>query len=666
MFLVMLGSIKKNIQGYIMLPLWEPSVERIKTTQVYSFIEDINVSSGTALKTFDDLYAWSIKEPEKFWRGVWTQCGIIGDLNDTPYTNNAGEFEKTRFFPNATLNYAENLLQKKGNDPAIYFWGETRFKNKLTWDELHHQVSKMAQALKQYGVGKGDRVAAFMPNMPETIVAMLATASLGAIWSSCSPEFGLQGVLDRFGQIEPTVLIATDGYIFHNKIYDCREKVDEMVLNLPSINKTILVPYVYPKVSLIHDKIIYYDDCLEPHEIKPIHFEQVGFNHPLFILYSSGTTGMPKCIIHGHGGTLLQLVKEHQLHSDIKPGDRVFYYTTCGWMMWNWLVTSLASRATIILYDGSPLVCDTSVLFDLADTYRITHFGASAKYFDALKKMHKMPGKTHKLESLKYVLSTGSPLLTETFDYIYQSIDRDICLSSISGGTDIVSCFMVGNPMGAVWSGELQSRGLGLRVEVFDENGVSVQEKKGELVCTAPFPAMPLGFWGDSDGSKFHKAYFSDYPNVWSHRDYAEITEHNGVVIYGRSDATLNPGGVRIGTAEIYRQVEKIDAIEESLVVGQDWRDDVRIVLFVKLRSGQTLDDNLRDDIVKVVRKNTTPRHVPKKIVAVPDIPRTMSGKIVELAVHNVIHHLPVKNSEALANPEALQYFENIEALQQD
>ncbi|MGN6671447.1 MAG: acetoacetate--CoA ligase, partial [Candidatus Nucleicultricaceae bacterium] len=534
------------------------------------------------------------------------------------------------------------------------------------WDDLHQQVSQMAQALKHYGVGKGDRVAGFMPNMPETIVAMLATASLGAIWSSCAPEFGLQGVLDRFGQIEPTVLIATDGYLFHGKIYDCREKVHEMIKNLPSVQKTIMTPYVYPKETLNNDQIIYYDMCLSAYSPKPITFERVNFNHPLFVLYSSGTTGMPKCIVHGHGGTLLQLMKEHQLHSDIKPSDRVFYYTTCGWMMWNWLVTALASKASIVLYDGSPLAPDSDVLFNLSDAYNVTHFGASAKYFDALKKVHSMPGKTHKLESLKYVLSTGSPLVAETFDYIYESIDRDICLSSISGGTDIVSCFMVGNPIGPVWRGELQSRGLGLQVEVFDENGKSVREKKGELVCTAPFPAMPLGFWGDEDGSKFHKAYFSDYPNVWSHRDYVEITSHNGVVIYGRSDATLNPGGVRIGTAEIYRQVEKIAAIEESLVVGQDWHDDVRIILFVKLKKGHMLDDALRDSIITVIKKNTTPRHVPKKIIAVPDIPRTMSGKIVELAVHNVIEGLPVKNSEALANPEALLYFKNIEALQED
>lgn len=649
-----------------MLPLWEPSVERVKSTRVYNFIEEVNTSAGVSLQTFDDLYAWSIEEPEIFWRSVWKHSGIIGDLNDTPYTNGVMEFEKTRFFPNATLNYAENLLQQKGPDTAIYFSGETQFKRSLSWDDLHLQVSQMVQALKHYGVVKGDRVAGFMPNMPETIVAMLATTSLGAIWSSCSPEFGLQGVLDRFGQIAPTVLIAADGYLFHGKTYDCLEKVHEMTMSLPSIQKTIMVPYVYPKAPLNDDKIIYYDTCMSAYAPEPITFERVDFNHPLFILYSSGTTGMPKCIVHGHGGALLQLVKEHQLHSDIKPGDRVFYYTTCGWMMWNWLVTALASKASIILYDGSPLSPDADVLFNLTDAYSITHFGASAKYFDALKKMRRMPGKTHKLESLKYVLSTGSPLIAETFDYIYEAIDRDVCLSSISGGTDIVSCFMVGNPIGPVWRGELQSRGLGLRVEVFDETGKSVSEKKGELVCTAPFPAMPLGFWGDEDGSKFHNAYFSDYPNVWAHRDYVEITSHNGVVIYGRSDATLNPGGVRIGTAEIYRQVEKIDAIEESLVVGQDWHDDVRIILFVKLREAHLLDDSLRDNIITVIKKNTTPRHVPKKIIAIPDIPRTMSGKIVELAVHNMIEGLPVKNIEALANPEALLYFKNIEALQED
>lgn len=648
-------------------PIWAPSEERIKTTRVYGFIDVLNKKKGTQIASFEDLYEWSIKDPATFWRSVWSYVDIIGDLNDTPYTNGETELEHTRIFPKATLNYAENLLKYKSDEPAIHFWGESQYKRSLSWNELTDQVSQMAQLLRSYGVERGDRVAGFMPNMPEAIVTMIATASIGAIWSSCSPEFGLQGVLDRFGQIAPRVLISADGYLFQGKIYDCRDRVQELVGKLPSLEGVIIVPYVYEKSDAPPiQKARYYDESLNEFTPKAIHFERVPFNHPLFILYSSGTTGMPKCIVHGHGGTLIQLMKEHQLHSDIKAGDRVFYYTTCGWMMWNWLVTSLASGATLVLYDGSPLASRFDILFDLVDAYDVTHFGASAKYFDALKKAGEMPSKTHRLSDLRYVLSTGSPLVAETFDYIYESLDRDICLSSIAGGTDIVSCFMVGNPIGPVWRGELQSRGLGLKVEVFDEKGQSVVNQKGELVCTAPFPSMPLGFWGDETGEKFHNAYFADYPNVWAHRDYVELTAHKGVIIYGRSDATLNPGGVRIGTAEIYRQVEKIDAVQESLVIGQDWNDDVRIVLFVKLKEGSELDDQLRKDIVSIIRMNATPRHVPRKIVAVPDIPRTMSGKIVEMAVHNVVHHLPVKNSESLANPEALAFFNNIPSLQQE
>lgn len=648
-------------------PIWMPSKERIKATRVFGFMEELNKKKGMHLVSFDDLYEWSIAEPEAFWRSVWSFVEVIGDLNDTPYTNGETALERTRLFPKASLNYAENLLRHRGDSPALHFWGETHHKRSLSWNELHEQVSQMAQALRSYGVVRGDRVAGFMPNMPETVVAMLATASIGAIWSSCSPEFGLQGVLDRFGQIAPRVLISADGYLFQGKTYDCLEKVKALVEKLPCLAGVIIVPYAYAKADKPPvNRARYYDECLKEFMPSPIHFERVPFNHPLFILYSSGTTGMPKCIVHGHGGTLLQLMKEHQLHSDIKVGDRVFYYTTCGWMMWNWLVTSLASGATLVLYDGSPLASHLQVLYDLVDAYDITHFGASAKYFDALKKAGEIPSKTHKLSSLRYVLSTGSPLVAETFSYIYESLDRDICLSSISGGTDIVSCFMVGNPIGPVWPGELQSRGLGLRVEVFDQAGKSVIGQKGELVCTAPFPSMPLGFWGDESGEKFHNAYFAEYENVWVHRDYVELTEHKGMIIYGRSDATLNPGGVRIGTAEIYRQVEKIDAIQESLVIGQDWQGDVRIVLFVKLKEGSELDDQLKQNIVSTIRTNATPRHVPRKIVAVSDIPRTMSGKIVEMAVHNVVHGLPVKNSESLANPEALQLFKNIPALQHE
>lgn len=650
-----------------MKPLWEPSQDRIKSTEVYRFIREINDIHQTTLVSFEDLYAWSIKEPELFWRHVWHFCSVIGDLNESPFTNGAHKFEETRIFPKATLNYAENLLQKTHLGIAIHFWGESQFKKTLSWPELLREVSQMAQVLKELGVKKGDRVAGLLPNIPETVISMLATASLGAIWSSCSPEFGHQGVLDRFGQIEPCVLIASDGYLFQGKVYDCRDKIEGLLKSLPSVQMMIVVPYVFQKESSRNDpKTLYYDECLSAYKPGPIDFVRVPFNHPLFILYSSGTTGVPKCIVHGHGGTLLQLLKEHSLHCDIHAGDRVFYYTTCGWMMWNWLVTCLASGASISLYDGSPLASRMDILFDLSDDFNVTHFGASAKYFDALKKAQIMPGKNHHLSSLKYVFSTGSPLAPHTYDYLYEALDRDVCLSSISGGTDIVSCFFAGNPMGPVWRGELQSRGLGLSVEVFDQKGQSVLNQKGELVCTAPFPSMPLGFWGDDSGEKFHQAYFADYPNVWAHRDYVELTDRGSGIIYGRSDATLNPGGVRIGTAEIYRQVEKLDAIEESLAIGQSWRDDVRIILFVKLKDGYCLDDALRNKIKRVIQDNTTPRHVPRKIIDIPAIPKTMSGKIVEMAVSHIVHNLPVKNIEALANPEALEFYKNIASLQED
>jgi len=552
-----------------------------------------------------------------------------------------------KWFPEGRLNFAENLLRERDAMLAISFWGEDKVKRQLSRRQLYDMVSRLSQALKAEGVGKGDRVAGYLPNLPEATAAMLATASIGAVWSSCSPDFGVQGVVDRFGQIEPKVFFCADSYLYGGKTFDLAQKNAEILARLPSVRKAVRVSYAGG-----------FGDFLDNFSPAQIAFEPVEFNHPLYILYSSGTTGVPKCIVHGTGGTLLQHIKEHRLHSDIKPGDRVFYFTTLGWMMWNWLMSSLASDAALLLYDGSPFVGRGKILFDMADAEGMTHFGTSAKFIDALAKTGLKPRETHSLGTLRAVLSTGSPLSAEGFDYVYQNIKEDVCLSSISGGTDIVSCFVLGNPTGPVWRGEIQAKGLGLAVEVFDENGLPTNGK-GELVCTKPFPAMPLGFWNDPDGSRYHAAYFEKYPNVWRHGDWCEITGHGGMIIYGRSDAVLNPGGVRIGTAEIYRQVEQLEEVVESLVIGQDWESDVRVVLFVKLREGQALDDGLINRIKKKIRDNTTSRHVPAKILQVSDIPRTKSGKIVELAVRDVVHGRQPKNLEALANPEALDFFRN-------
>jgi len=560
-----------------------------------------------------------------------------------------------KWFPEGKLNYAGNLLCSRDATPAIAFWGEDRIKRRLSRRQLYDLVSRIAQALADAGVKKGDRVAGYLPNVPEATAALLATASLGAVWSSCSPDFGVQGVLDRFGQIEPKILFCTDGYLYGGKEFDSQEKAAAVLDKLPSVEECVVIDYLGEPVTA--GTSLY--DFLEPFDPGEIRFEQVEFNHPLYILYSSGTTGVPKCIVHGTGGALLQHLKEHRLHTDVKPGDRLFYFTTLGWMMWNWLVSGLASGATLLLYDGSPFAGRGKVLFDFAEAEGMTHFGTSAKFIDAIAKAGLKPKETHRLEKLRTILSTGSPLAPEGFDYVYANIKDDVCLSSISGGTDIVSCFVLGNPIGPVWRGEIQAKGLGMAVEVFDEQGNSLKNEKGELVCTNPFPAMPVGFWNDPDGAKYRAAYFEKYPNVWRHGDWCEETEHGGIIIYGRSDAVLNPGGVRIGTAEIYRQVEQLDEVVESLVIGQDWQGDVRVVLFVKLKEGLKIEDGLINRIKMRIRENTTPRHVPARVVQVEDIPRTKSGKIVELAVRDVVHGRAVKNLEALANPDALEHFRN-------
>jgi acetoacetyl-CoA synthetase len=574
-----------------------------------------------------------------------------------------------RWYPDARMNFAENLLRRRDAATALVFWGEDKVKRRLTHRELWEQVSRMVQALRALGVKPGDRVAAYLPNMPEAASAMLAAASIGATFSTCSPDFGVQGVLDRFGQIAPVALFAADGYYYNGRQIDSLEKVSEIAQKLPSLKRVVIVPYVSerPDVSAI-PAAQRFEDFIAGQPGGDIRFEQLPFDHPLYILFSSGTTGVPKCIVHGQGGTLLKHLCEHQLHCDVKPGHRLFYFTTLGWMMWNWLISALASGATLLLYDGSPFVNGGRILFDYADVEGMTHLGTSAKFIDAIAKAGVEPAKTHQLEHLRTVFSTGSPLAPEGFDYVYRGVKRDVCLSSISGGTDICGCFVLGNPVLPVWRGEIQCRALGLKVEVFDDEGRPVEGLKGELVCTKAFPSMPIGFWNDPDGSKFRAAYFERFQGVWTHGDWCELTAHEGMIIYGRSDAVLNPGGVRIGTAEIYRQVEQLDEVMESLVIGQTWPpgeiSDVRVVLFVKLREGLALDDALVAKIRNHIRANTTPRHVPAVVVQVPDIPRTKSNKIVELAVRNVVHGRQVKNIEALANPEALEHFRNRSELQ--
>ncbi len=638
-------------------PLWRPNLLTVGDTRMAMFMQAMGHGR------YADLWQWSVERPEEFWSRLWDFCGAVGEKG-TEILVDRDRMPGARWFPEARLNYAENLLQRRDDSEALVFWGEDKVRQRMTRAQLYAEVARFQSFLVAAGVGEGDRVAGYLPNLPETLVAMLATTALGAIWSSASPDFGVQGVLDRFGQIEPRVLVCVDGYWYNGKAVDCLEKNAEVVAQMPSLVKTVVVPYLAdrPEIGAIANAIGWNDIAAFDAQREVI-FNRVAFDHPLFIMFSSGTTGVPKCIVHCHGGVLLQHLKEHQLHSDVGPGDRLFYFTTCGWMMWNWLVSGLACGATLLLYDGSPFAARGKVLFDLAEAEKMTHFGTSAKYIDAAAKLGLTPGTTHDLGALRAMFSTGSPLSPEGFDWVYREIKQDILLASISGGTDIVSCFVLGNPVLPVYRGEIQCRGLGMAVNVFDDEGRPVRAQKGELVCTRPFPVMPVGFWNDPDGRKYHAAYFERFENIWCHGDFSELTAHDGVIIYGRSDATLNPGGVRIGTAEIYRQVEQLPEILESLVIGQDWppgkNDDVRVVLFVKLQEGHMLDAALVERIKKQIRDNTTPRHVPARVVQVQDIPRTKSGKIVELAVRNVVHDQPVKNVEALANPEALEFYRN-------
>lgn len=647
-------------------PLWTPSAERIATTRMDAFRRFVNQRHSLQLADYPALHTWSVEQREAFWQAIVEFFEIRFSSQPRAVLEEGPAMPSAQWFPGATLNFTEHLLRRRDQHPALIAIGEDGSREELSYAELAAHVAGLQRSLKAAGVGLGDRVAAFMPNTWQTLVGMLATASLGATWSSCSPDFGTQGVIDRFGQIEPTVLIASAGYRYAGKNLDLTGKLNEILERLPSLKQLVVVPYsraeakasdfqTPAKVALWAD---FYQAGGEPE------FTQVGFDQPLYILYSSGTTGVPKCIVHGTGGVLLQHVKELGLHTDLAASDTLFYYTTCGWMMWNWLVSGLALGATLVLFDGSPFHPGAERLIDLIDAENISIFGTSAKYLAALEKAGIKPRSTHKLERLKAILSTGSPLSHESFEYVYREIKSDLCLSSISGGTDIVSCFALGNPVLPVRRGELQCKGLGMAVEVWNDDGKPVKGEKGELVCTRHFTSMPVGFWNDPQGEKFKAAYFETFPGIWAHGDYAEETEHGGLVIHGRSDAVLNPGGVRIGTAEIYRQVEKVEEVLESIAIGQEWDADVRVVLFVRLRDGVELTDALKTRICQVIRANTTPRHVPAKIIAVADIPRTISGKIVELAVRNVVHNKPVKNTDALANPQALELFRDLPELQ--
>lgn len=647
-------------------PLWTPSQQVIERANMARFLEYVRQHAAPDVKTYPHLYQWSIEHPDRFWPQVWDFCGIKASKTWDQVLVDGHRMPGAKWFSGACLNFAENLLRYRDERTALVFRCEHDGKRiSLTYRELYVQVAALADALKKSGVKIGDRVAAFMPNRPETIIAMLATTSLGATWSSCSPDFGINGVLDRFGQIQPKVLFTCDGYYYAGKTIDCLERIRGVLEKLPCVAQVVVVPYVnsQPDIANFANAVHWHDYLTDATEVQ---FAQLPFEHPVYIMYSSGTTGIPKCIVHGAGGTLIQHLKELALHTDLNREDVIFYFTTCGWMMWNWLVSSLAVGATVLLYDGSPFHPDHDILWRIADEEGISIFGTSAKYLATADKFNVKPRQKYRLEKLRIIASTGSPLLPENSEYVYREIKSDLCLSSISGGTDIISCFALGNPLLPVYPGELQCRGLGMAVEIWNEDGKPMRGHPGELVCVKPFPSMPVYFWNDADGEKYHNAYFGYFPGVWRHGDWAELTGHDGLIIYGRSDATLNPGGVRIGTAEIYRQVEKLPEIVESLAVGQDWKGDVRVILFVRLREDISLDEALIMRIKNTIRDNTSPRHVPAKIIAVPDIPRTISGKITELAVRNVILGRPVRNTDALANPQALEHFRNLPELQQD
>jgi acetoacetyl-CoA synthetase len=629
-----------------------------------AFRDAANARFGLSLRTYRELHAWSVAHLPEFWDLVWDFTQVVGEKGARLLID-GDRMPGARFFPDGRLNFAENLLRRHDEQTAIVFRGEDKVSRRMTWGELAALVSRMQQALVASGVKKGDRVAVMLPNLPEAVALMLATTALGAIFSSCSPDFGERGVLDRFGQIEPKLFVACDGYWYAGKRIDIADKLKIIAANLPTAGKIVIVSYLGDAAAIAKTlpRAVELDAFLAPFAPKEIAFERLPFDHPVYILYSSGTTGVPKCIVHCAGGILLQHLKEHRLNCGVLPGERLFYFTTLGWMMWNWLVTGLASEATLCLYDGSPFAPDAGVLFRYAEEEKINIFGTSAKFIDAVKKSELEPKQKFDLSPMQIIASTGSPLAPESFDFVYQSIKPDVHLVSMSGGTDLAACFVLGDPTSPVWKGEIQAPGLGMAVDVWSEDGRHIEGERGELVCTKAFPSMPVKFWNDAEGQKYHAAYFERFPNVWCHGDFAEWTPHGGMIIHGRSDATLNPGGVRIGTAEIYAQVEQIPEIVEAIAIGQEWDRDVRIVLFVRLKEGAALDSALIERIKKQIRAGASPRHIPAKIVEVADIPRTRSGKITELAVRDVVHGRPVKNTEALANPEALEFYRDLPAL---
>jgi acetoacetyl-CoA synthetase len=645
-------------------PLWEPSEDRIKNANVTKFIDFVNKRYSLNISGYHPLYDWSVENREDFWASVWEFCNIIASKPYDKILEDSPTMIGAKWFLGSRLNFAQNLLRFRDDRIALVFRGEGQKTVRMTYAQLYDEVARLAKSLRDCGVVAGDRVAGYVPNMMQPIVAMLATASIGAIWSSCSPDFGIKGVLDRFGQIEPKILFTADGYFYNGKTHSSLDRIAGIIREIPSIEKLVVIPYTQERADIGSiPKSVHYNEFLSKEPGLEIEFEQLPFDHPLYIMYSSGTTGLPKCMVHGAGGTLIQHLKEHALHCDVKRDDKIYYFTTLGWMMWNWLVSGLASGATVILFDGSPFYPDSGAIFQLAEDEKMTLFGTSARYIASVEKAGLKPGEKYDLSNLKLMCSTGSPLSEDSFRFVYRDIKEDVCLASISGGTDIISCFALGCPILPVYEGELQCRGLGMKVEAFDSQGKPVRGQQGELVCTATFPSQPIYFWKDPDNAKYKSAYFDVFPNVWHHGDFIEITEHGGVKIYGRSDATLNPSGVRIGTAEIYRQVESFPEISDSIVVGQQWENDVRVILFVKTAPNVELTEDLQKRIKKAIRENTTPRHVPALILTVADIPCTLNGKKVELAVRNVLEGRPVTNKDALANPEALDLYTNIPEL---
>ncbi|MBR9987745.1 MAG: acetoacetate--CoA ligase [Desulfosarcina sp.] len=646
--------------------LWQPSEAQIKASNMYRFMTLINQRYGTAFDSYDGLYQWSVDHIPEFWKEMWDFAAIKASVPYDQVIDDANRMPGARWFEGARLNFAENLLRYRDDRPALVFRGEDQVRRTLTYAELYDEVARVAEALKRAGVAVGDRVAGFVPNMPESIIAMLAATSIGAAWSSCSPDFGIKGVLDRFGQIQPKVLFTADGYFFKGRPLDSLARIADIMGQIPSVERLVVVPYAQqkPDISAIPNAVLY-DDFKSAQDGLEIDFAQLPFDHPLYIMYSSGTTGLPKCMVQSAGGILIHHLKELMLHTDLKREDTIFYFTTCGWMMWNWLVSSLATGATLVLYDGNPFHPSPKALWQMAQDEKISVFGTSAGYLAALQASGVQPKAEFDLAPLRAVLSTGSPLSIESFEFVYDAVKSDLQLASIAGGTDLNGCFALGNPMGPVYAGELQCRGLAMKVFAFDDDGKPVVGQEGELVCAAPFPSMPIYFWNDPEGKKYHSAYFDVYPGIWRHGDYIVVSEHGGVVMHGRSDATLNPGGVRIGTAELYRQVEQLAEIEDSVVVGQKWDNDVRVILFVKLAPGVDLSDDLKNKIRQTIRVHASPRHVPAKIIPVPDIPYTLNMKKVELAVKKVIHNQEVKNKDALRNPEALDYYAGIAELQE-